>query len=519
MKALRLIFVSAFAASSLLVSNFVGLQTKAISASTGSGQAGIPIPETHSISYQAQPAKKAAFERGTTMRANLAHLSREVVGTGRIALPLDGTSKVISLVPNEVRTSDFGAFVDRGGKLVPVEAGPCRTYRGTIEGISGSEVRLYLDDSYLGGTITTPTESYTIDTIARDTIAKNGVSSEVATVVLGKADAKVCLPCQAANRFLNGSMAKGAGRVQIDPAMLPGQPIVNRTIAQRVVKIVTDCDFEYVQVQGGASNANARLLSFINTIDPFFQQGIGVRLRVSGQVARDTLPQVYTGTSTQMLYSQLASDWVNRPTPSRAFVMMLSGKTFAPLSDAGTGSGASCANNQGFVAREGNPSSFGQFATINLLSLSVTEQMNLEQTVIAGDPDCGGDFLANFIGQLPLNGDSMATEFCWKTVRGVNLALSNPVLSCIASSPESTLTIVNSTSRMVSSNGGTVNMTIQGPTTGDFQAYSRESWMSTQFNSTSGILTITVNPIGKGSNPNRFGTVVINGTPVTISQQ
>jgi hypothetical protein len=315
-----------------------------------------------------------------------------------------------------------------------------------------------------------------------------------------------------------GMTAKGAGRAQVDPANIPGQPIINRTVAQKTVKIVTDCDFEYVQAQGGVSTANARLLSFINSFDQYFQQGVGLRLRVSGQVARDTLPQIYTAQSSQGLYSQLAADWVNRATPERAFVMMLTGKTYEPLENLGISSSSACSTNQGFVAREAD-SMFGPFATLNGLSFFTTLQLDVNSGVPLGDPDCSSNILDVFIGQSPIGGDVLGTKFCWKTVQGINQRLQLFSGSCIVASTASTVTIVNSTSRIVGGNGGTISFTVQGPVSNDWQAYSLESWLSTQVNYTTGTVTINVAPLGKGTSTTRIGTVIINGARFSVLQQ
>lgn len=475
-------------------------------------------PEMKSFNYRL-PAKKAALEPRTTSRIDLGSYSKEVLETGRIALPLDSISRVVSLVPNEIRTSDFQTYSAQGGKLIPLGKGPCRTYRGIVEGMDGSEVRMYVDENYLGGVIATPTGAFVIDTVKVDRIETNGASARVGTVVISKTDRVSCATCGSTlpEKLAGGVIAKGAGRAPVDPANVPWVPIVNRTIAQKTVKIVTDADFEYVQNQGSASAANARILSFINTYEPFFQQGVGLRLRVSGQVVRDTLPQVYSGQSSIDLLGQLAGDWVNRPTPQRAFVMMLTGKTYMPETDSGVSSSSSCLSNQGFVAREGNPNLFGPFATLNNLSALTTLQMDLSSGVVVGDPDCSSNILDVFIGQVPILGDTLATKFCWKTVNGINQGLGSFSGACIVASAESTVTILNSSSRVVPATGGAVTFSIQGPPSNDWQVYSLDSWMTPQVNYTTGVVTVTVPPIGKGQ-PTRIGTVVINGARISISQ-
>lgn len=489
----------------------------AVTAEKASGKV-LPDQEIRNVSYRL-PAKKAELPPRTTSRVNLSTLAREVETSGRIAFPIDRQARVLVLEKNEVRTSDFATFTDRGGKLVRGEAGPCRTYRGWIEGMDGSEVRVYLDENYFGGTIVTADTTYAIDTVASEKSSDAG-AAQIGTVVVQKGTRRECATCGVSTNALSGGAApKGAGRAPVDIINVPSQPIVNRTIAQRVLKIVTDCDFEYVQAKGGVSAANARILSFINTLDPLFQQGVGFRIRVSGQVARDTLPQVYTGNSTGMLLFQLSSDWLNRTTPERAFVWMLSGKTFSPATDAATSSSAACAVNQGFVAREGDAGLFGPFATLNLFGVLIPSQISAGQPVGAGDPDCSPNILDYFLGQDPVNGDVMGTDFCWKTVAGINAGFGLPRGSCILANTESTVTIVNSSSRVVPRAGGTVTFNVTGPTSNDWQVYSRQSWMTPQVNYATGLVTVTVSPIGKGAGGSRFGDLVLNGQRLPIFQE
>jgi hypothetical protein len=258
-------------------------------------------------------------------------------------------------------------------------------------------------------------------------------------------------------------------------------------------------------------------LSFVNTIDEFYQKGPGYRVRVTGQFARDTLPQIYTGTSTSALRQQVSNDWVNRATPDRAFVMMMSGKTFTPLTDGGTGTSGSCFTNDCFVAREADPGLFGQFATINLLSALFVDEMNLNLPINAGDPDCGSPS-ASFIGQSPVLGNTLRTEFCWKTIQAINEYINQPG-TCYLATPQSTVTIMNSSSRLVPVTGGNVTFSIQAPSGGDWQSFSRDSWLTPQFDSGSGVLSVSATALGKGQTVSRAGDIVINGQKIRIIQQ
>lgn len=468
-----------------------------------------------------QPAKQAALAPTVTTRIDLGAFARQVQATGRIALPLDAGARVLSLIPNEIRTPDFETYSDQGGKLVPRGRGPCRTYRGWVEGVEGSEVRLYLDDQFLGGLITTPTGVFAIDTVGVDPAGSKRVGSLVKTVVISRAEANSCRTCgtNLVEKLTGGLMAKGAGRAPVGPGGLPGDPVMNQTVAQKTVKIVTDADFEYVQNHGGASATNARLLSFINTYEPFFQQGVGLRLRISGQVVRDTLPQVYTAQSSIGLLGQLEDDWLNRSTPQRSFVMMLTGKTYQPETDSGVSGGSSCTVVDGFVAREGNATLFGPFATLNNLSGLTTLQLDLNGGVAFGDPQCSSNISDIFIGQSPVLGETLATRFCWKTVSGIKQGLETFSGSCIVSSADSTVTVLNSSSRLVPPGGGTVTFSVQGPASNDWQVYTLAPWLSSHVNYATGLVTITVAPLGKAPFPTRTGFVVINGKEFAITQQ
>ena len=74
-----------------------------------------------------------------------------------VNVSLGGLNLVLSLQPHSIRSADFQLLVDHGdGVLVPADAAPPNTYRGTIEGMPGGwvtasliEGRLYPLDSDL----------------------------------------------------------------------------------------------------------------------------------------------------------------------------------------------------------------------------------------------------------------------------------------------------------------------------------------------------------------------------------
>lgn len=456
--------------------------------------------------------------RTATTRVELPALSREAEKTGRLALPLEGTSTVFHLFPNEIRTADYTSEVVRNGRPEILPGGPCRTYRGFVEGVAGSDVRLYVDENYLGGIVLTPSNAYHIEADTTESPNWEGRKGRFSTIRISRTEVVKEGEIPNLPFLLNGgAVTNGGGRAPIDPVSDFGSPIKNLTIAQRVLQVVTDCDFEYVRRQGGAAQANARLLSFLNAIDPLFQKGVGVRIRVSGQVTQDSFSQVYTGNSTKELLQQLSAEWGARPTPSRAFVMLVSGKTFLPETDLGQASGGFCPFDQGFVAREASPSTFGPFATMNLLSGFFLKQVFPIPPLSAGDPECGGAPGSNFIGQEPLDGTTLAAEFCPKSAAGFNLAIRNPFYNCVAATAESTVQIVNSTSRIVPAGGGTVSFTIQSLSP-DWQVFSRVPWMTSRQDA-SGEVTVTVASVPKGSGGARIGEIVMNGARIPVRQE
>lgn len=455
---------------------------------------------THTVENLYRVGKIGPVDNTATMRADLALLANEVDISGRLAIPLPEGTRILTFEPNEIRTPEYA------------NGSTPRTYRGSLSGIADSQARIYLDANYFGGMIRTSTGVYVIETTGTDP------GSRVSTVLIQRFAAKKCSACEA-NSFAPPYLPKGGGPAPIDPGDDFTKPIVNRTIVQRSLTVITDCDFEYVQKRGGAAVANARALSWINQLDPFFQKDIGIRLRVGGQVVRTAENPVYTAATSRDLRFESQTFWEQNPQPARSFVLTLTGKDLVSPTDGGTSSLNICHPGEGVVAREADPARFGPFGTINLLGSLFVDQINANLPLQPGDPECSPLAGAVFVGQAQVNGEILAQEFCWKTLAGISARLAEPSAGCVVGGPDTTVRILTSTSRVVPASGGQVTFQMQVLPGTNWVVASRAQWISVLVNRELSRVEVQVAPLPKGRLGARIGDVVINGEKIPILQQ
>ena len=77
----------------------------------------------------------------------------------------------------------------------------------------------------------------------------------------------------------------------------------------KVVEIATDADFEYFTQSGGASQANASILSILNAVDAIYRSQLGSTFSVTFQNVWSTSSDPYTATVPGTLLNQMVTYW------------------------------------------------------------------------------------------------------------------------------------------------------------------------------------------------------------------
>jgi len=146
------------------------------------------------------------------------------------------------------------------------------TYKGSVEGVYGTDARFTLDGEHLEGMIITPQESYFVESARKYSAAAGANDYLVYKASDVRPDVtRVC-------GTLDEEISRGAK--DIAPMIASGTVAPNAFSPFKVVEIATEADFEYTNALGSSANANNDILSVMNGVQAIYQRDIGVTFNV-----------------------------------------------------------------------------------------------------------------------------------------------------------------------------------------------------------------------------------------------
>jgi hypothetical protein len=200
-------------------------------------------------------------------------VAERVMESGRLSVVTPTHDFEIQLSPNDLRATTYRAeeVVD-GGVTRDVPMPGVTTYKGSVEGVYGTDARFTLDGNRIEGMIITPQDSYFVES-ARKYSSVAGAND----YLLYKASdvrpdvTRVC-------GTLEEEITRGAK--DIAPRIAAGTVTPNAFSPFKVVEIATEADFEYTNALGGSANANNDILGIMNGIQAIYQRDIGLTFSV-----------------------------------------------------------------------------------------------------------------------------------------------------------------------------------------------------------------------------------------------
>jgi hypothetical protein len=193
--------------------------------------------------------------------------------SGRLSVVTPTHDFEMQLSPNDLRASNYRAEeVSDGGVTRDVSMPAITTYKGSVEGVFGTDARFTLDGDHIEGMIITPQESYFVES-ARKYSAAAGAND----YLLYKASdvrpdvTRVC-------GTLEEEISRGAK--DIAPRIASGTVAPDAFSPFKVVEIATEADFEYTNALGSSANANNDILSVMNGVQAIYQRDIGLTFNV-----------------------------------------------------------------------------------------------------------------------------------------------------------------------------------------------------------------------------------------------
>ena len=225
------------------------------------------------------------FQRHEEVQFDPRVATQRVRESGRLSLVTPARDFEIQLRPNDLRAANYRAEeVIDGGITRAVQMSSVNTYRGSVEGVAGTDARFTLDENHFEGMIITPQETYFFEAASKYSPAAGATDYLLYKASDVRPDlARVC-----------GTLEDEISRGVKDIA-----PNVSASVAPdvfspfKVVEIATEADFEYVNAAGNSAAANSEILSIMNQVQAIYQRDIGLTFSVVFQHTWDTAGDPY----------------------------------------------------------------------------------------------------------------------------------------------------------------------------------------------------------------------------------
>ena len=261
---------------------------------------------------------------------------------GRISLKTSRGAFDLTVEPFDIRADNYRAVaVGANGEAVELGRAPARWFKGTLEGVEGSQARFVLDENNFQGVIVTPDETYFVEPAKNfsKSASRGDFVFYAASDVKASAEGGEC-GTTLAERV--GAEAERQGDAQSPPSTSPAKgPSVEYVFAPKPqTDVATESDFEYTQSfaanpsnvgQAAANAANQDILDILAGVDAIYDAQIGVRVRVVFQRAWTDNTDPYTLTNASNALSEFRTSYEAHPPaglPDRDITHMFTGKNF-----------------------------------------------------------------------------------------------------------------------------------------------------------------------------------------------
>lgn len=211
--------------------------------------------------------------------------TQRVRESGRLSLVTPAHDFEIQLRPNDVRAANYRAEeVIDGGITRAVQMSGVNTYKGSVEGVAGTDARFTLDENHFEGMIITPQESYFFEAASKYSSAAG--STDYLLYRASDVRPDLARACGTLGEEISRGVKDIAPSVSANAAPDVFSPF-------KVVDIATEADFEFVNAAGSSAAANNEILSIMNQIQAIYQRDIGLTFSVVFQHTWSTAGDPY----------------------------------------------------------------------------------------------------------------------------------------------------------------------------------------------------------------------------------
>lgn len=210
------------------------------------------------------------FRKHGLIKLDPATVTQQVKSTGQVSLVSADKTYDLMLMPNDMRARNYHAEeTGEGGVRRAVEAGPVRTYKGSVVGLEGALARFTIDEKSFEGMILAPAATYFVEPASRYSAA----ASVDDFVLYNEADL-IKSPTISCDVTLDE---------RVKTAVKELAPRAQAPTALRVIELATEADAEMVTQFGGVAQANAEILGVMNQVDGVYQRDLMMTFSITFQ--------------------------------------------------------------------------------------------------------------------------------------------------------------------------------------------------------------------------------------------
>jgi Metallo-peptidase family M12/Reprolysin family propeptide len=226
------------------------------------------------------------FTRHEDVTLDTRAFAAEVRHQGRASLRTASNDFLMQLQPNDLRAANYRAeAVEDDGKTYVLPPSAVNTYKGSVEGVWGSDARFTIKDDKIEGMILMPSESYFVEPAAKYSAAASSSDYIVYRASDLRSDiVRTCADPLGEQVTLNANKFMSSATTGVSAAVF--SPL-------KQVEIATEADFDYVSAHGGPNQANSDIISVMNGVDAIYKRDIGLTFKIVFQHTWDTAADPY----------------------------------------------------------------------------------------------------------------------------------------------------------------------------------------------------------------------------------
>lgn len=233
-----------------------------------------------------------------------------------LRLHADGKSYELVVTPNDLRSRRYRAEDSNGFGMTTLPAVPVTTYKGTISGEPSSKVRLTIDGVRVEGFFDNAGRRLFIEPAT-----KYSPYAQTGDVVVYRAEDSL-----KDNTFL--CEADIPGKIAFGRELAESSATENMMVL-REFELATESDLEWVNIHGGAAQANAEILSILNMVEGTFHSELDITINVVYQHTWSSADP-FAAPDMNGILTRFVSHWnANFGTVARDAAHLFSAKTIA----------------------------------------------------------------------------------------------------------------------------------------------------------------------------------------------